>query len=200
MPNWCNNSIDISGSKENMKPIFDLFKRNENSETLLMSSLIPHDDEYKRIEDSGQFLLNPQTVFYGTKWDFSYDNAHVMNLEEELIQLNPSTAWSPPKAFCQKLSEKFNVRVTIQYEEGGAGFAGLETYHNGELIEEEYYDDYLEGLYFLEEETFWGEVDYRIESLDEDVTLEQFMSQFEFVTEEDKTTLTGRFNAMVVGQ
>jgi hypothetical protein len=225
MPNWCNNHIEISGSKENMKPIFDFFtesdkiineyytkhaeyrKNNpdagltygspieglERPEILVMNTLIPHDEEYKQIEESGNYLLNPQTSFYGTKWDFDFSEANAQDISEEYISFTPSTAWAPPSEFCQRLSKKFNVVVDIFYEEGGVGFVGKETYDNGEQTDSESYDDYLEGLYELDNEQFWYEVDSRLEYL-EDQDLEEFLSDFTFVSDEDRGNLIEQFN------
>jgi len=205
MPNWCNNHIQISGSKENMKPIFDFFVKSDKiineyyknrvqgesePDIPVMTTLIPHDEEYERIKKSGEYLLNPQTVFYGTKWDFNFSNANVQDISEDYISLSPSTAWSPPGGFCQKLSEKHNVNVEIFFEEGGNSFVGKEIYDNGELTHSENYDDYLEGLYVLEEEQFWSEVQWRLDDLDDDAAdVDSFMEEFEYLREKDKTTL-----------
>ena len=212
MPNWCNNYIEISGSKENMKPIYDYFNegqkvidkyyedvkkyREENpdatdlgvswEENLVMNTLVPHDEEYDRIKESGDFLLNPQTRFYGTKWDFDLREANLNQVEETLITLAPSTAWSPPSEFCQRLTKKYNVHVNLTYEEGGVGFVGQEEFEGGEMIGQVIYEDYYEGLYHLDKETFWSMVDYECDDLNEDTTEEEFLEKFSsYASEED---------------
>lgn len=201
MPNWCNNYIQISGTKENMEKIYHLFK-NEGSkryrDILVMNHLIPHDSEYKRIEKSGDFLLNPQTTFYGTKWDFTLTQANVINVTEEYVSLGPSTAWSPPSEFCEKLAKKYDVNVEINFEEGGVGFVGREVYNSDGLIEQEIYENYEEGLYKLDNETFWSNLDYSIEyALENEETLESFMERYPYVTPEDRKEIEEEFTQMV---
>lgn len=201
MPNWCNNYIQISGTKENMEKIYHLFKNEDSKryrEILVMNYLIPHDTEYKQIEKSGNFLLNPQTKFYGTKWDFRLNEANVIVVEEDYVSLGPSTAWSPPSEFCERLARKYDVNVEITYEEGGVGFVGREVYNSDGLIEQEIYENYEEGLYNLENETFWENLDSSIEyALENEEDLEDFMGRYYFVTPEDKEEIEKLYTEMV---
>ena len=220
MPNWCNNFIEISGTKSDMKPIYDFFvdsqkKLEEYSNKkkqyiqehpelqlnmwsniegitmdniLVMNTLVPHDEEYEKIKESGKYLLNPQSEFYGTKWDFDFESSNVNNVSEEFISFGPQTAWSPPSEFCEKLAKKFNVTINLQYEEGGVGFVGKETFTSEGMVEQEIYDNYYEGLYHLDNETFWSMVDVELDDLD-DITEEEFLNKFPFVDEVDKKQL-----------
>ena len=201
MPNWCNNYIQISGTKENMEKIYHLFKNEDSKryrEILVMNYLIPHDTEYKQIEKSGNFLLNPQTKFYGTKWDFRLNEANIHIVEEDRVSLAPSTAWSPPSEFCERLARKYDVNVEITYEEGGVGFVGREVYNSDGLIEQEIYENYEEGLYKLENETFWENLDSSIEyALENEEDLEDFMGRYYFVTPEDKEEIEKLYTEMV---
>lgn len=222
MPNWCNNYIVISGTKSNMKPIYDFFhngqkkvdeyyekkkqyvKENpdktiwdhvegiELEEQLVMKTLVPHDEEYERIKVSGDFIINPQDRFYGTKWDFDLKESNVNEVTEERITLSPSTAWSPPSEFCQKLTKKYGVHVDITYEEGGAGFVGQEEFEDGEMIGQVFYNNYYEGLYHLENETFWSMVDSELDNYD-DITEEEFLNKFPFVSEKDREIIRNDF-------
>lgn len=222
MPNWCNNYIVISGTKSNMKPIYDFFhngqkkvdeyyekkkqyiKENpdktiwdhvegiELEEQLVMKTLVPHDEEYERIKVSGDFIINPQDRFYGTKWDFDLKESNLNEVTEERITLSPSTAWSPPSEFCQKLTKKYGVHVDITYEEGGAGFVGQEEFEDGEMTGQLFYNNYYEGLYHLENETFWSMVDSELDNYD-DITEEEFLSKFPFVSEKDREIIRNDF-------
>jgi len=218
MPNWCNNYIVISGTKSNMKPIYDFFHNGQKKvdeyfekkqqyirenpdktiwddvesiqleQQLVMSTLVPHDKEYEKIKESGSFIINPQDRFYGTKWDFDLKESNVNEVTETCITLAPSTAWSPPSEFCERLCRKYNVEVTIDYEEGGVGFVGRETFTNEGMIEQLFYDSYYEGLYNLDKETFWSMVDSELDDLD-DITEEEFVNKFPYVSEEDKENI-----------
>jgi hypothetical protein len=218
MPNWCNNYIEISGSKENMKPLYDYFNegqkvidkyyedvhqyRKDNpdatdngigwEENLVMNTLVPHDEEYEEIKRTGDFILVPQDKFYGTKWDFDLREANLNQVDEDCITLAPSTAWSPPTEFCEKLCKKYNVEVSIQYEEGGVGFVGKETFNNEGLVEQEFYDDYYEGLYFLDKETFWSMMDSDLDDT-EDITEDEFIEKYPYLNEADQKQLRKDF-------
>lgn len=227
MPNWCNNYIVISGTKSNMKPIYDFFHNGQKKvddyyekkkqyvkenpgktiwdevegikleEQLVMNTLVPHDEDYEKIKESGDFLINPQQRFYGTKWDFDLRESNVNDVTEERITLAPSTAWSPPTEFCERLCSKYNVEVTIDYEEGGIGFVGRETFTNEGMVEQEFYNNYYEGLYFLDKETFWSMVDSELDDLD-DITEEEFVNKFPYVSEEDKQQIREEYQTFKV--
>jgi hypothetical protein len=218
MPNWCNNFIEISGTKSDMKPIYDFFVDSQKKldeyadkkkayikehpelnmwsniegitmeEILVMNTLVPHDEEYKQIEESGEYLVHPQQAFYGTKWDFDFEQANIIDVREDYISLSPSTAWSPPSEFCEMLAKKHNVHIDLQYEEGGVGFVGKEEFTSEGMIGQVFYDDYYEGLYHLDNETFWSMVESELEDL-EDITEEEFLNKFPFVSDKDKEQL-----------
>ena len=188
MPNWCDNYIIIYGEKENMSPIYkyfteserviqevnqvrrdiiasgkstldDVLRDNPYPDNLVMNNLCPCDEETDYIS------------FYGTKWDFGFWEANLHSITEEEIIIAPNTAWGPPLKFCQKLSEKYGVDVSINYDEPGNAIVGNYEYDNGECIESEHYDgrtgtvdNYLNGHYKLDRETFWIRLESSIET------------------------------------
>jgi hypothetical protein len=137
--------------------------------------------------------------WFGTKWDISYEE-HMFTFNKDEITLSCETAWSPPIPFLENLCKMYKVNAYLFYSEGGVGFAGESTFNwvNGEL---EVYDDecgYLEGIYKYSNEEFWSEVEYRADSiLDEDQSLEDFLGEFEFVSDEDKVELTRIYNETI---
>jgi hypothetical protein len=198
MPNWCNNYIIISGDDENMKPIYDYFTQSERntqevnklrreamsagktqeqvleefkySENPVMRSLYPLDAEYDAIVAAGT-ALSPYSKFFGTKWDFDYVDADVVDISEDCITFSVLTAWSPCDQFCQKLSKKYGVEVQIEYDEMGEAFVGREVYENGNEIEYHFYANteetpcgYLEGFYHLDRDQFWANLESELET------------------------------------
>ena len=206
MPNWCSNYIKISGEESNMKPIHDFFVEGEkilNEDTFVMSTLVPEDGEFEKIKESGEFLLTPYTEFWGCKWDFTVNESNC-DITPTLITLSPSTAWSPPEPFCKRLSEKYGVDVTIIFSECGNDFAGRGSYSNGEEIESVTYT-YREGMYYLDNEVFWSDVDSDLEWMfceNPNITLDEVLgSMYPFVTEaEDIETLTEIYNEYKVDE
>lgn len=204
MPNWCNNTIEISGSEENMKPIYDFLSKyedNEHREDPVMNTLVPHDEEYIRIQESGDYLLNPQTTFYGTKWDFSLGEAYVHNCSTTFIELSPSTAWSPPIEFCSKLAKKYGVSVRINYSEPGNDFAGEALIDTEGNVEDNEYP-YMEGIYIYgDEEEFWNEIGFRMEmemEEDEPMSVEDFVKDYPFVSNEDREEIIRVYNESLI--
>ena len=200
MPNWCDNYIIIYGEKENMAPIYKYFTESERviqevnivrkdilasgtstlddvlrdypyPDNLVMNSLCPRDEEYDKIVKEHDYLLSPQSTFYGTKWDYSIEQANIHSITEQEIIIAPMTAWGPCDRFCQKLSKKYGLDVSIHYDEPGNAIVGRVEYDNGKIIEEERYDgsvgtsdDYLRGQYKLDREMFWSRLESTIET------------------------------------
>lgn len=196
MPNWCNNFIEISGEESKMKPICDYFA-NAKDDDFVMSYFIPEDEDFNQIKESGEFILSPYVSFYGTKWDFTIADSN-FDSSPTRITLSPPTAWSPPEPFCQRLSKKYGVDVSIKFSEGGNDFAGQSEYSNGEEVMSETYS-YREGLYYTDNETFWYEVESDIEWLmceNESATLDDVLgSMYPFITDKsDIETLTDIYN------
>jgi hypothetical protein len=110
--------------------------------------------------------------------------------ETELI-FSHESRWSPPEEWVQEMS-CYGVTVECEYDECGADMAGKFSYANGmKIFEIEF--RYLEGMYhrldwheFIECEVF-----NRIEDNEE---LEEFLSDFEFVTDEEREELITIFN------
>jgi len=53
MPNWCNNNIVITGSKENMKPLVEKFRALEDTEENVMETIIGMPDKPENYEGEG---------------------------------------------------------------------------------------------------------------------------------------------------
>ena len=202
MPNWCQNYIKISGEESTIRTLTAVIKSlktsDEEESNDVFKALIglpPHmtDGDYK------EKWYDTNIEWFGTKWDISYDE-HSFTFDKDEITLSCETAWSPPIPFLENLCKMYKTNAYLFYSEGGVGFAGQSTFNwiDGEL---EAYDDecgYLEGLYKFSNEEFWSEVEYRTDCIiDEEQTLEDFLSEFEFVTDEDKVELTRLYNETI---
>ena len=202
MPNWCNNNITISGDEGTIRTLTAVLKSlktdDEEQSSDVFKSLIGlpqhmSDGDYK------EKWYDTNIGWFGTKWDISYDE-HAFTFTKNEISFFCETAWSPPIPFLQNLCEMYKVNANLFYSEGGVGFAGETTFtwNDGEL---DVYDDecgYLEGIYKYSREEFWSEVESRVDSiLDEELSLEDFISEFDFVSEEDKVELTRLYNETI---
>ena len=202
MPNWCNNNITISGDEGTIRTLTAVLKSlktdDEEQSSDVFKALIGlpqhmSDGDYK------EKWYDTNIGWFGTKWDISYDE-HAFTFTKDEISFFCETAWSPPIPFLQNLCEMYKVNANLFYSEGGVGFSGETTFtwNDGEL---DVYDDecgYLEGIYKYSREEFWSEVESRVDSiLDEEQTLEDFLGEFEFVSEEDTLELTRLYNETI---
>ena len=202
MPNWCNNNITISGDEGTIRTLTAVLKSLKTSDEEQSSDVfkaligLPQhmsDGDYK------EKWYDTNIGWFGTKWDISYDE-HAFTFTKDEISFFCETAWSPPIPFLQNLCEMYKVNANLFYSEGGVGFSGETTFtwNDGEL---DVYDDecgYLEGIYKYSREEFWSEVESRVDSiLDEELSLEDFISEFDFVSEEDTLELTRLYNETI---
>ena len=151
MPNWCDNTISISGNATSIKnlkefvgrPLVDGDERVEEPIYSLanimpstpdatpmlgeMSKSAGHEDWYHNNINS-----------WGTKWDVA-GNAYMNYVEGgEFVSYSFDSAWSPPTPTTQALSEIFpELSIEHKYYESGCDFWGIETYKAGEMISEE---------------------------------------------------------------
>ncbi len=202
MPNWCNNNITISGDEGTIRTLTAVLKNlktddNEQSNNVFQSLIgLPQhmsDGDYK------EKWYDTNVEWFGTKWDISYEEGSFTFTKDD-INFSCETAWSPPIPFLHTLCKMYKVNAYLFYSEGGVGFAGESTFNwiDGEL---EAYDDecgYLEGIYKYSREEFWSEVEYRTDCIiDEELSLEDFISEFDFVSEEDTLELTRLYNETI---
>lgn len=124
MPNWCYNSVTLS--HEDKSKIDELVSvlSNDNSEVFMHLRPRPADQE------EGWYEWNCNN--WGTKWDVSVHNWERDG--DNTILMNFDTAWSPPVALYEFLTEH-GWSISALYHEPGMGFAGK--YEDG-------YDEYYE--------------------------------------------------------
>ena len=151
MPNWCDNTISISGNADSVKKLKEFVGRpitedGKQIENVLYSlanikpsvpdseSLLGKDFESKGPDDWYHNNINS----WGTKWDV-YGNVYMNDYKEgdEFISYSFDSAWAPPTLTTKTLSEIFpELSIEHKYYESGCDFWGIETYAKGELISE----------------------------------------------------------------
>ena len=139
MPNWCLNSLRVSGSKR----IIKLFVRTN-------TVVIPHNNNNNNNTDHDYHLeltfegiaaipksqeLNWYAWCYsnwGCKWDAN--DAYVEYEEDDdNMYVNFDTAWGPPDIWFEKLAKRYpSLELEMRYEESGCGFCGIMTSKAGE--------------------------------------------------------------------
>lgn len=127
MPNWCNNTLRISGDKEVISRIRDWYEKYQSNKTELglFGTFYPLPEELKdtTAPSSEPNWYDWQTTEWGTKWDTG-EVCLVVETENE-IRLLFDTAWAPPIAFYEKLSEDYpKLHIRASYYEPGCDFCG----------------------------------------------------------------------------
>jgi hypothetical protein len=151
MPNWCENTISVSGNAELIKKLKDfvgrpIHKADEKIEEPIYSlaNIMPSTPDSapllgKMSESTGfEDWYHNNINSWGTKWDVA-GNVYMNDYKEgdEFIGYTFDSAWSPPSPTTERLSEIFpELTIEHKYYESGMDFWGIDTYKGGELISE----------------------------------------------------------------
>jgi hypothetical protein len=152
MPNWCNNTIEIKGSTETIKKLWEEATA-EGDEGGLLNAMAPmpkalNDTTSPTPPDSEQPVVDGFDNWYdwrvsnwGTKWDVSTDGLEFTDHGDGTAEITGwfDSAWAPPTGAYEKFCDDMDgVYLEAFYEEGGMDFAGHWTSEGD--------DDYLEGI------------------------------------------------------
>ena len=201
MPNWCNNFIEIQGDKKTIQKLTRIIESSKNPDDNnrgVFSALIGTKPSVTAEDYDKGAWFDANKSWFGTKWDIPYDECNY-TFDDESISFSCETAWSPPIEFLVTLGKMYGVSSVITYEEGGSDFAGRTTLDNeGNIIEEEDYQ-FNEGMYILDNEVFWmnleNDFDYHA---DENTSPDDFVSNYDYVTDEDKVEIKKLYEEYLV--
>jgi len=146
MPNWCYNTLKVSGKTTDLKE-FERKAKGKKTD-LSFANFMPEPD-YTKVKVKPTFpetdkkfgkvrkYVNPKSAWWdwriqnwGTKWE----------VEAEIYQRSPKhlrycfdSAWSPPSEKWLEIVSKMFPKLSfrLNYEEGGMGFKGYTTAKNG---------------------------------------------------------------------
>lgn len=117
MPNWCDNSLSLTGKKEWIDALVMVLETDDKE---IFEHLRPF---INNGEDWREWCCEN----WGTKWEAN--DVVVVSRDEECIKLSFASAWSPPIALYEYLV-KNGWDVEAYYFEGGCNFCGQ--FVNGE--------------------------------------------------------------------
>jgi hypothetical protein len=128
MPNWCENTVTIIGSKE----MLDDFEEHK----LRFNHYVPRPAE----EENNWYEWNCEN--WGTKWEVDSDDFNVINRDDEKIEIEFQTAWCPPIAFFKKLCLMYSkIYIECKYIEDGSLGRGIYIFtKNNEQLKETHYN------------------------------------------------------------
>ena len=117
MPNWCSNSVLITGASEEVSRLVD-FVKDEHS-TFSLNKMIPRPLE----EEENWYEWNCKN--WGTKWNIA--EVSVSEKEGE-VTFDFDSAWSPPIPAVIALAGAFPMlKIVHMYAEPGVVFGGIIT-------------------------------------------------------------------------
>lgn len=133
MPNWCHNTIEISGPAVKVAL---LWKTIEEKNGLLEALVPPPDNMFKgnigeaeRKECAKQGIPNWydwQTANWGTKWEVSIEG---LSYNQGRIVGTFDSAWGPPTEAMETFTRKHEeFSIYMHWHEPGMGFAGSKSF------------------------------------------------------------------------
>lgn len=167
MPNWCDNAVRLTSSKEKIDALASVLENEDDRQVFQHLRPRPADQE--------ENWYDWNISHWGTKWDLSLIDWN--RDDDETIWISFESAWSPPITLYEYLSEN-GWYVDAVYHEGGMGFCGI--WQDGEDDYYEYNLDDWESIDCLPDEIkdFTGLVDY-YESRKEELEMEAEAEAYE---------------------
>ena len=145
MPNWCNNSITITGPKDKITALYEQACDDANDETGLLDAMHPMPKELHDTTSpsDGDNWYDWRVSNWGTKWEVSSEG---LELSEDGTELTGwfDSAWAPPIGACAYYGQRNeDVSITLDYHEPGMCFVGRYTIENG--VDDDDYVEYNEA-------------------------------------------------------
>ncbi len=126
MPNWCNNTLTLTHVEPSM---IERAKRAFQDDKLL-NEFIPVPSELLKGDGWYDYRVNN----WGTKWDVGLGQGQINMDKEHTLGVSFFSAWSPPIAAYEKLSD-LGFEIEATYYEPGMMFCGYWDNSNDELYQ-----------------------------------------------------------------
>ena len=145
MPNWCNNTLQITGSEADIRK----FKKQAKARgtALSLAKFYPEPD-YTKVKVKPTFpsikkvkYVEPSEAWWdwrvqnwGTKWDI---DAELIAEDESYLEYEFDSAWSPPISWLKKVAKDFpELQFILKYDECGMCFRGVATAKKGKVYDQ----------------------------------------------------------------
>lgn len=148
MPNWCNNSITITGPKDKIQDLYENHAiKDADDETGLLNGMAPMPKELHEDDADGVMpgWYSWRVDNWGTKWEVSSEGLEFTDNEDGTASISGwfDSAWAPPIGAYEQFTEQ-NDDCTIEasYFEPGMDFAGFWSTENGDEFCEDLHGEY----------------------------------------------------------
>lgn len=155
MPNYCENELNIRGSKEVIAKFIekymqvDLMGPLKSTHGVFNGYSVMHMLDFEKIKptplkENGDIIddwYNWRLSNWGTKWNCDGSAMSIKDYDENdlVLSMGFTTAWTPPYELMQYLSSiEPDIRIEMRYYEPGCAFAGENEFEKGETLYEEY--------------------------------------------------------------
>ena len=131
MPNWCNNSITISGPTETIKELWESASSIVAEEGGLLEAMSPMPaalNDTVADGSEGMNWYNWRVSNWGTKWDVGTEGLEFIDNGDGTACITGwfESAWAPPiGAYEQFLDDMDNCSLEASYHEPGMDFGGF---------------------------------------------------------------------------
>ena len=196
MPNWCNNTLSLTGPKEKITAIYNKAKKDDALLQQLKpmpealegtTSPAPKEGKVQPLVDGFDNWYDWRVQHWGTKWDVDMEG---LELSDDGTTISGwfDSAWAPPiHAFEYFLTDNEDCSIKSYYYEGGMDFAGLwEDFADAEVTPSEFTADEMETpsmglIYDLNENFNFSEA---VREYEEESDTEKFIVKKEAVNAE----------------
>jgi hypothetical protein len=147
MPNWCDNTLEITGPEDSIKKFIESAKVIVEDKEIPLSfdSLYP-EPNYEEIEVFPVIIDSPagnsssmpdwwnwRNSNWGTKWDL--DSYTMFDSGINWATYSFDTAWGPPIELFDKVSADYpSLKFVITYGEPGMWFSGQAIWEDGKMF------------------------------------------------------------------
>lgn len=139
MPNWCQNTLTITGNTETLVELKTVIESDEDG---LLQAIRPMPEELKGTvsPSEGENWRSWALENWGCKWDVSTEGLEYIDNGDGTSTISGwfDSAWAPPlEAFDSLASDWDSCYIELKYYEGGMCFIGVWDSEGGDA----YYED-----------------------------------------------------------
>jgi len=183
MPNWCNNTLRITGPKAKIESLWQSARSNDDFG--LLQAMVPmpkalqdttspcEPDEVLQKKYGASNWYDWAVHNWGCKWDVSDEGLEYEDTEDGYATISGwfDSAWAPPiEAYNKFLEENTDCSLESFYEEGGMDFAGI--WDNGS-------DDCISPSEYTSQQWLEAPLDTMLGELEEQFGIGEQMAEYE---------------------
>lgn len=186
------NTLEITGNPGSIKNLFDKLQNFDDDN--FFEGLVGYPD----LDNVPITMVDDKLKeFWGCKYDVSFNDVNFDKIDDNTIHMNFESDWSAPWEVFKKLCSIYGVEASIMWECVDNDVIGkMIVNKDGIVTLDEYYSDFMQGLYDYEPSRFWDDIEYRIGYYfdnEPNPTFKKFKEDYQYLTKEDIKTFRKYF-------